>query len=135
MLFEEGRELVESLKSDGPIFVIAFDFERLRIYQDIFFDGEMRAIIFEFPRSVGELCGRGKDIHNEAWRLDRLHSSPVAWIARHRYVGIEVACVRIVFFELKVFFLTDRMAVRQITWMVLEPGSREAGHCAGVVIA
>src|SRR5205823_14726256 len=71
--------------------MIAFDFERLRIDQDIFFDGGMRAIIFEFPRSVCELCVRGKDFHNQAWRLDRLHSSPVMWIARHRYVGMEVA--------------------------------------------
>src|SRR6266487_344473 len=76
------------------LFVIAFDFERLLIYQDIFFDGGMRAIIFEFPRSVGELCGRGKDFHNEAWRLDRLHSSPVTWIARNRDVGMEVAGLR-----------------------------------------
>jgi hypothetical protein len=26
-----------------------------------------------------------EDFHNEAWRLDRLHSSPVTWIARNRY--------------------------------------------------
>ncbi len=66
------------------LFVIAFDFERLRIDQDIFFDGGMRAIILEFPRSVGEFCGGGKDFHNDAWGLDRLNSSPVTWIARHR---------------------------------------------------
>ncbi len=74
--------------------MIAFDFERLRIDQDIFFDGGMRAIILEFPRSVGEFCGGGKDFHNDAWGLDRLNSSPVTWIARHRDVGMEVACFR-----------------------------------------
>ena len=37
------------------LFVIAFDFERLHIYHDIFFDGGMRTIIFEFSGSVGEL--------------------------------------------------------------------------------
>src|SRR6266516_1146710 len=47
-----------------------------------------------------ELCGRGKDFHNEAWRLDRLHSSPVTWIARNRYVGMEVACLRNVHFHI-----------------------------------
>src|SRR6266487_130126 len=82
------------------LFMITFNFERLRIYQDIFFDGGMRAIIFEFPSSVGELCGRGEDFHNEAWRLDRLHSSPVTWIAHNRYVGMEVACLRNVHFHI-----------------------------------
>jgi len=48
------------------LFVIAFDFERLRIYQDIFFNGGMRAIIFEFPCSVSELCSWGKDFDDEA---------------------------------------------------------------------
>jgi hypothetical protein len=53
------RDIVRSFKGfvHPPVllFVIAFDFERLQIYHDIFFDGGMRAIIFEFPRSVGEL--------------------------------------------------------------------------------
>jgi hypothetical protein len=68
------RDLVSSFKGfvNPPVlfFVIAFDFERLRIDQDLFFDGGMRAIILEFPRPVAELCGRGKDFHNETWRLD-----------------------------------------------------------------
>jgi hypothetical protein len=53
------RDIVSSFKGfvHPPVllFVIGFDFERLQIYHDIFFDGGMRAIIFEFPRSVGEL--------------------------------------------------------------------------------
>ena len=92
------RDIVSIFKSfvNPPVllFVIAFDFERLRIYQDIFFDGGMGAIIFEFPCSVGELCSWGKDFDDEAWGLDRLHSSPVPWVARYRYVGMEVARLR-----------------------------------------
>src|ERR1700686_4441748 len=92
------REIVSSFKGFvNPLvllFMIAFDFERLRIYQDIFFDGRMCTIIFEFPRSVGELGSRGKDFHNQTWKLDRLHSSTVMWIARNRDVGMEVARLR-----------------------------------------
>ncbi len=73
------------------LFVIAFDFERLRIDQNVFLNGGMRTKIFELPRSVGEFCRRGKDFHNKARGLDGLYYSPVAWITRYRYVGVEVA--------------------------------------------
>src|SRR5216683_2448247 len=62
-------------------------------------DSRMRAIIFEFPRSVCEFCGWGKYFNNEAWRLDCLNGSPVAWIAGNYHIRMKVACLRDVYFH------------------------------------
>src|SRR5579875_2921966 len=54
----------------------------------------MDTIIIEFPGSIIEFSCWRENFDDEARRLDGLRSAPITWIARHRYIRMEVACLR-----------------------------------------
>src|SRR5258708_5280405 len=91
-------DLVVILKSivdpQAVLFTIHFYFGRSRVRKNIFFNGRMGTIIFEFPCSVCEFCAWREYFDNEAGGPNGLGSFSIFGIAGDNHIRMEVARFR-----------------------------------------
>ena len=91
--------LIDIVHPSPMLFAVYLHFSRFAIDKDVFFHRRQCEVILEFPRPIRNFSAWREDFENYPWRLEKVTCSSVAWIAGDGNIGMEVAFLRNLHFD------------------------------------